>query len=74
MTARAVDDTYLQMTSPQPPDQIKKNRNVSHNTLYQKVSEYDQEIPQSHTADQPAVPNLHKRFHFAKQDGSQRCR
>ena len=23
---------------------------------YQKVSEYDQEIPQSHTADQPMVP------------------
>ena len=24
--------------------------------LVQKVSEYDQEVPQSHTADQPAVP------------------
>ena len=24
--------------------------------LYQKVSEYDQEIPHSHTADQPTTP------------------
>ena len=24
--------------------------------MFQKVSEYDQEIPQSHTADQPTEP------------------
>ena len=24
--------------------------------MFQKVSEYDQEIPQSHTADQPMAP------------------
>ena len=32
--------------------------NWSHNmtVLYPKVSEYDQEIPQSHTADQPMAP------------------
>ena len=24
--------------------------------LFQKVSEYDQEMPQSHTADQPMAP------------------
>ena len=24
--------------------------------VYEKVSEYDQEIPQSHTADQPTAP------------------
>ena len=28
----------------------------SYKHLYEKVSEYDQEIPQSHTADQPTAP------------------
>ena len=29
---------------------------VLHPTYFQKVSEYDQEIPQSHTKDQPTAP------------------
>ena len=29
---------------------------TSHNKILQKVSEYDQEIPRSHTADQPMAP------------------
>ena len=28
---------------------------IDHLSPYQKVSEYDQEIPQSHTADQPTA-------------------
>ena len=30
---------------------------VQHQTGFQKVSEYDQEIPQSHTAVQPTTPS-----------------
>ena len=48
-------DTINKATSTLFPREIMANKN-NPRTEYENVSEYDQEIPQSHTADQTTAP------------------